>query len=136
MQGRCNFFAQCALVESQREKDMKNIIDHYKQLLVLPSFMNSGGKLNDGDEGKSKLLDISTKHISQFKIPASECPGADIVAIDTIQMVQKMSNPASEKTFKDLTDVFCRDVEELMGSCRVVVIVFDTNCDISLMNST
>ena len=136
MQGRCNFFAQCALVESQHEKDMKNIIGHYKQLLVLRSVMDSGGKLNDGDEGKSKLLDISTKHISLLKIPASECPGADIVAIDAIQMVQKMSNSASEKTFKDLADVFCRDVEELMGSCRVVVIAFDTNCDISLMNST
>ena len=28
LQGHCNFFAQCALVASQREIDMKVIIDH------------------------------------------------------------------------------------------------------------
>ena len=33
-------------------------------------------------------------------------------------------------------DVFCLDVEELMGSCHVVVIAFGTYYDISLKNST
>ena len=33
-------------------------------------------------------------------------------------------------------DVFCLDVEELMGSCHLVVIAFDTYYDISLKNST
>ena len=43
-----------------------------------------------------------------------------------MQEVQKMSKPASVKTFKDLVDMFCQDVKKLMESCRVVVIAFDT----------
>ena len=56
--------------------------------------MNSAGELNHGDEVKSKLVDVLTEHISQSKILPSECLGADIVAIDTMQVIQKMSNPA------------------------------------------
>ena len=53
-----------------------------------------------------------------------------------MQVVQKMSNPAWVKTFKDLAGMFCQDLEELFGSCRVVVIAFDTYYDISLKSST
>ena len=84
LQGHCNFFAQCALVASQRQIDMKDIIGHCKLSSVCGSFMDSGGELNHGDEAKSKLVDILIKHVSQSKIPASECPSADIVAIDAI----------------------------------------------------
>ena len=87
--------------------------------------MDSGGELNHGDEAKSKLVDILAKHVGQSKILASECPSAYIVVIDANQMVQKMSNPASVKTFKDLANEFCQDVEKLMGSCHVDVIAFD-----------
>ena len=44
--------------------------------------------------------------------------------------------PASVKTLKDLTNVFHQDVEKLTGSCRVVIIAFQTYYDISLKNST
>ena len=65
-----------------------------------------------------------------------ECSDADIVAIDEMQLVEKISNPASVKNFKELADVFCQGVEKLMGSCRVVLIAFDVYYDISLKNST
>ena len=98
--------------------------------------MDSGGELNHGDEAKSKLVDILTKHVSQSKILASERPSAYIVIIDAKQMVQKMSNPASVKTFKDSTNELCQDIEKLMGSCRVDVIAFDTYYNISIKNFT
>ena len=68
--------------------------------------MDSGGQLNQDDEAKSKLVRILTKHVSQFEIPASEYPSPGIVAIDAVKVVQKISNPASLKTFKDLAVVF------------------------------
>ena len=43
-----------------------------------------------------------------------------------MQVVQKILNLASVKTFKDLAEVFYQDVKELMEWCRVVVIAFDT----------
>ena len=97
LQGHCNFLAQCALVASQ--DDMKDIIGQYEL-----SFMDNEGELNHDDEAKSKIVDILIKHVNQSKIPASECPGADIVAIGTMQIVQKMLNPASVKTFENSTD--------------------------------
>ena len=116
---------------------MKVIIGHYELSSVSCSFMDSGGELNHSAKGKSKLVDVLTKHVTQSKISASECPSADIVAIDAIQVVQKMSKPAPVKaTFKDLEDVFCQDGEKFMGSCRVVIITFDTYYDISLKNFT
>ena len=90
--------------------------------------MNSVGELNHSDEGKSKLIDILAKHVSHSKIPAS----AYIKTMEAIQVVKKMSNPPSMKTFKYLADMFCQDVEELIGSCRVVVIEFSTYYDIEL----
>ena len=48
------------------------------------------------------------------------------MAVDAMQVVQKISKPASVKIFKYLADVFCQDVIKLMGSCRVVVIAFDS----------
>ena len=72
--------------------------------------MDSGGQLNQDDEAKSKLVPILTKHVSQFEIPASEYPSPGIVAIDAVKVVQKISNPASVKTFKDLADVFFRGI--------------------------
>ena len=134
LQGHCNF---CALVASQREIDMKVIIGHYELSSVCYSFMDSGGELNHSAKAKFKLVDVLTKHVNRSKISASECPSADIVAIDAIQVVQKMSKPAPVKaTFKDLEDVFCQDGEKFMGSCRVVIITFDTYYDISLKNFT
>ena len=44
---------------------------------------------------------VLKKHVRQSKIPASECPGADIVAINAMQVAQKMSKPTSMKTFQD-----------------------------------
>ena len=108
LQGHCNFFALCALVASQCEINMKDIIGHYELLSVCHSFMDSGGGLNHGGEAKSKLVDVLTKNVSHSKIPASECPGADIVAIDAMQVVQKMSKTASVKTFKYLGKCFAR----------------------------
>ena len=65
-----------------------------------------------------------------------KCPGADIVAIDTMQVVQKqISMPATVKTFKDLGDIFCQDIKKLMGSCCVGTIAFDTYYNISLKKS-
>ena len=61
---------------------------------------------------------------ASLKISASECPSVDIVTIGAMQMVQKT-----------LADVFCQDVEELMGSGCVVVIAFDTYYDIFRKNS-
>ena len=122
LQGHCNFCAQCALVASQSEIDMKDTIGHHELSSVSRSFMDSGGELNRGGKTKSKLVDVLTKHVSQSKIPASECPGADIVAIDAMQLVHKISKPVSVKTFKALMDVFCQDVEKLMGLCHVVII--------------
>ena len=90
--------------------------------------MNSVGELNHGDEAKSKLTDILTKHVSHSKIPAS----GYIKTMEAIQVVKKMSNPPSMKTFKYLADMFCQDVEELIGSCRVVVIEFSTYHNIEL----
>ena len=72
--------------------------------------MDSGGQLNQDDEAKSKLVPILTKHVSQFEIPASDYPSPGIVAIDAVKVVQKISNPASVKTFKDLADVFFRGI--------------------------
>ena len=63
MQGHCNFFAQCALVASQRKIDMKDIIGHCELPSVCRSFMDIGGELNHGGEAKSKLVDILTKHV-------------------------------------------------------------------------
>ena len=85
---------------------MKDIIGHKELSSIRRSFMASGGELNQCDEAKSKLADILTNHVSQSKIPFLECPGADIVAIDAMQVVQKILNLASVKTFKDLADVF------------------------------
>ena len=102
LQGHCNFLAQCALVASQ--DDMKDIIGQYELSSVCLSFMDNEGELNHDDEAKSKIVDILIKHVNQSKIPASECPGADIVAIGTMQIVQKMLNPASVKTFENSTD--------------------------------
>ena len=79
-QGHWNFFAQ-------REIDTKSIIGHYELSSVCLSFMDSGRELNYVGEAKSKLVDILTKHVNQSKIPASECPSADIVAIDATQLV-------------------------------------------------
>ena len=125
LQDHCNFSAQCALV-AQREIDMKDIIGHYELSSVCRSFMDSEGELNHGGGAKYKLVNVLAKHVSQPKTPASKCPGADIVSIDTIQVVQKMSKPALVKTFKD--------VEKLKGSCRAVVNAFDTYYDIYLKN--
>ena len=104
MQGHSNFFAQCAMVPFQRETAIKEIIGHCRLSSVCRSFVNSGGELNHGDEVKSKLVHVLTKHVSQSKILASECLGADIVAIDAMQVIQKMSNLASVKIFKGLGD--------------------------------
>ena len=92
MQGYCNFFAQCALVAFQCDMDIKGIIDHDELSLVCRCFMDNGGELNHGVEAKSRLVDLLTKHVSQSKIPASECPGADIVAIDAMQVVHKFQS--------------------------------------------
>ena len=81
-QGHYNFFAQCALVASQREIDMKDIIGRYELLSVCRSFMVSGRELNHGIEAKSKLIDALTKHVRQSKIPASECPATNTMAAD------------------------------------------------------
>ena len=85
---------------------MKDIIGHKELSSIRRSFMDSGGELNQCDEAKSKLEDILTKHVSHSKIRLLECPGADIVAIGAMQVVQKILNLASVKTFKDLADVF------------------------------
>ena len=108
MQGHCNFFAQGALEASQHEIDIKNIIGHYDLLLVWRSFKDRMGELNHGAKTKFKLVDVLTKHASHSKIPTSECPSADIVAINAMQVVQKMSKQASVKTFKGLADSFVR----------------------------
>ena len=97
------------------------------------------GELNHGarskPKAKFKLVDVLTKHASHSKIPTSECPSADIVAINAMQVVQKMSKQASVKTFKGLADGFVRTWKKLVGLCRVVVIVFNTYYNISLKNS-
>ena len=119
LQGHSNFFAQCAMVPSQRETAMKEIIGHCRLSSVCRSFMNSGGELNHGDEVKSKLVDVLRKHVSQSKILASECLGADIVAIDAMQVIQKMSNPSSVKIFKGLGDKSgCARAQEIMQRGR------------------
>ena len=96
---------------------MKDIIGHSELSSICRSFMDNGGELNDGDEAKFKLADILTKHVSQSKILVLECPGAHIVTIDAMQVVKKILNLASVKTFKDLAEVFYQDVK---------VIAFDT----------
>ena len=108
----------------------------YQLSSVYRNFIDTGRELNHGDEAKSKLIGILAKHVSQFKVPSSKCPHVDIVAIDGMQVVQKMSNPAWVKIFKDLVGMFCQDLEELFGSCRVEVIAFDTYYDISIKSST
>ena len=125
MQGHCNFLAQCALVTPQHEIDMKDIIGYYKLSSVCRIFMDSGGEVNLGAKAKSNLLDLLINHVSQSKISVSVYPGEDIVAIDAMQVVQKISKPASVKIFKYLVSVFCRDVIKLMVSCHVVFIAFD-----------
>ena len=72
------------MVPSQRETAVKEVIGHCRLSSVCRSFMNSAGELNHGDEVKSKLVDVLTEHISQSKILPS----------DTMQVIQKMSNPA------------------------------------------
>ena len=42
LQGHCNFLAQCALVASQREIDMEDIIGHYELFSVCHIFIDSG----------------------------------------------------------------------------------------------
>ena len=42
-----------------------------------------------------------------------------------MQVVQKISKSTSVKTFENLADVFCQDIEKLMGLFCVVVITFD-----------
>ena len=69
---------------------MKDIIGYYKLSLVCQSFTDSGGGLNHGGEVKSKLVDVLKKHVSKSKIPSSECPGADIVTIGAMRVVQEM----------------------------------------------
>ena len=114
---------------------MKDKICHYELSSVCRNFMDSWGVLNHSGKAKSKLVDVLAKHVNQSKAPASECPG-DILAIDTMQVVPKMSKPASMKTFKNMANMFCQDVEKLMRSCRVAVTAFDTYYSISLKNST
>ena len=121
-----NFLGQCALVTSQKDTDMKDIIGYCKLSSVCCIFMDSGAEVNLGSKAKSKLLDLLTNHVSQSKISVSEYPGGDIVAVDAMQVVQKISKPVSVKMFKYLAGVFCQDVIKLMGSCRVVVIAFDS----------
>ena len=117
-QGHYNFFAQCALVASQREIDMKDIIGHYELLSVCRSFMVSGRELNHGIEAKSKLIDALTKHVRQSKIPASECPATNTMAADK-KVSRKCQNQCQWKPLKTFVFSGCGRAQFDSPNCSV-----------------
>ena len=127
MQSNCNFFAQLAIVASDRNIDMKDVIGHYELTATPKSFIDYAGQLHHGGEGKSKLVEVLTKFATCSKTIQRCGQVFNVAAVDAMEIVQNLMKSPDVKTFSDLMAmVFCKEINERVFQSDIAVIAFDT----------
>ena len=142
-----DFFGRCALVaESNRNFDMKDVIDNREHDTVPRSLMTSGGVLHEGHTNKHQLVehltDNYTIHFAEPKQDIRLTPqfnGRKIIIVDAMIIVQGVANKKGQKRFntcKEFADKFMSKVKQVITGYDEVWILFDNYEDLSLKGST
>ena len=136
LQSHVNFFAQCAVVSNTRDIDMNEIIGKFELSSIASSFMQLDGELNNGGDGKSELVDIICKSVVNAKINAAQDKdNFDLVPIDAMQVLYKLTKTSYVKTFRDFANLFNAAITALTSSAYSVVVAFDTYLEESLKDT-
>ena len=136
VQSNCNFFAQLAIVASDRNIDMKDVIGQYELTATPKSFIDYDRQLHPGGEGKSKLVEVLTKFATGSKTIQRCGQVFNVAAVDAMQNVQNLTKSPDVKTFPDLAMVFCKEINERVFQSDIAVIAFDTYHQQSLKGAT
>ena len=106
---------------------MNEIIGNFELSSIVSSFMQLDGELNNGGDGKSELVDIICKSVVNAKIKAAQDKdNFDLVAIDAMQVLYKLTKTSYVKTFRDFANLFNAAITALTSSAYSVVVAFDT----------
>ena len=118
----CNLFARCALMQKQRNIDMKEVVGDHE---VPRALFNVDGSLLDGTVKKSdavtEILDNLHAHILENMPIQPKC-----AIIDSMRVVNEINQKTCIiKTGNDLADEFNRRIDTKSRGAGVVVVAFD-----------
>ena len=120
----CNLFARCALMQKQRNIDMKEVVGDHELTIVPRALFNVDGSLLDSAVKKSdavtEVLDNVHAHILEDMPIQPKC------AIDSMRVVNEINKKTCiMKTGNDLADEFNRRIDTKSRGAGVVVVAFD-----------
>jgi len=125
LRGNCNLFARCALMQQQRDINMKEVIGEFELTTTPRSLFNPDGSLLNGSVNKA---DAVTEVLDKFQVKVHETmpSQAKCCVIDSMRIINEMNpKPRIIKTGRDLAMEFNRKVDQKALDSNLLVIVFD-----------
>ena len=115
---------------------MQSIIGKHELSSATKSFFSADGKVKHGGTGRSKLVHAILKDILDAKLDISNITESYIIAVDAMQVIQKLEKDPRVTIFADLRQIFIRRIDTIRATCCVIVVAFNTYQNSSLKGAT